>query len=142
VGDGKARSNPVHPEDVARACLEALERGPEDVPIGGPEVLARDEVARLALAAVGARPRLLRIPAWMARAGAVLMRPLHPRVSDLSRFAIGAMTTECVAPARGEKRLSDWFRERLRGGQTGASSPAPPAGSAPASSARPRAPRA
>ncbi len=51
-GDGGFRINPIHGADLAVACADAVEGGPADVPIGGPDVLTHEAIARDAFAAV------------------------------------------------------------------------------------------
>ena len=113
IGDGRARTNPVHEEEVAAACVDALGGGPGDVELGGPEVLTRREIVELAFAALGRRPRLLRVPPWLFRAMGALARPLHPRMGELMRFFAAVAATDAVAPARGHMRLSEYFAARV-----------------------------
>jgi len=63
IGDGRARTNPVHQADVAGKLLENLESGPTELSVGGPEVFTRREIAELAFAVIGKRPRVLPVPA-------------------------------------------------------------------------------
>ena len=57
VGAGGARTNPVHEEDVARECADAVEVGERELSVGGPETYTRREIAELAFAARGASRR-------------------------------------------------------------------------------------
>ena len=41
IGDGRARTNPVHHRDVAQVLLENLSSGPAEVSVGGPDILTR-----------------------------------------------------------------------------------------------------
>ncbi len=69
IGDGLARTNPIHDGDVARACVEAIE-GPareKEMEVGGPEVLTRKEIAMLACEALGRPVRLRKLPVAVAR---------------------------------------------------------------------------
>jgi uncharacterized protein YbjT (DUF2867 family) len=112
IGDGRARTNPIHDEDLAAACVAALERPDNaELPIGGPEVLTRREVLELAHSALGTPPRLRFAPAWAVRGAARLIRPLAPRLGELAQFLAVVSTSDFVAPAHGERRLGDYFRE-------------------------------
>ncbi|WP_437945768.1 NAD(P)H-binding protein [Sorangium sp. So ce296] len=114
-GDGLARTNPVHPADVAEALAEVLAGGPDVVPVGGPDVMTRDEVMRLAFDAVGKKGLIVHVPAGVLRSTSVLLEGIHPRLSDLLEFAAAVMTSDSVAPARGTRPLRAWF-EALAGG--------------------------
>ncbi|MBM3771598.1 MAG: NAD-dependent epimerase/dehydratase family protein [Acidimicrobiia bacterium] len=110
LGDGSARTNPIHAADVARAVVEHLRDGPLDVSIGGPDVLTRRGIA--ALAATGLRPRFVSIPAPVARFHARLAGLLNPRLGELMAFAAAVSVVDCVAPAYGHERLADYFHSR------------------------------
>lgn len=114
VADGKARTNPVHPADVAIQMLENLESGPPEISMGGPEILSRREIAELAFHVIGKRPRVLRIPAGVFRWGAWIAGLSNPRLGELLEFAVAVSTTDCVAPCSGRRRLEDYFRSIAR----------------------------
>lgn len=114
-GDGLARTNPVHPVDVAEALAEVIAGGPDVVPVGGPDVMTRDEVMRLAFDAVGKKGYIVHLPAGVFRSTSVLLEGIHPRMSDLLEFVAAVMTSDSVAPARGTRPLRAWFGGELRG---------------------------
>lgn len=109
IGDGTAKTNPIHPDDVADALVESLEEGPSDRPIGGPEVLTRNEILGLAFEARGRPLRALHLPPGLFRLHAALLAPIHPRLSELLEFATAVSTHDAVAERYGSRRLGDWF---------------------------------
>lgn len=111
IGDGSARTNPVHEADVAAAALDGWRRGAAEVNVGGPTVLTREAIARLALDAVGRPPRVARVPAGAFRAVAAAMRPFHPRLAALLAFGTEVSVRDVVAPALGRRELADHCRE-------------------------------
>ncbi len=113
IGDGRARTNPVHEHEVAAACVDALGGGPGDVELGGPEVLTRRDIVELAFAALGKRPRLFRLPPGLFGVMGTIARPLHPRLGDLMRFFAAVASSDALAPARGTMRLSEYFAARV-----------------------------
>lgn len=110
IGDGSARSNPIHATDVARAVVEHLEDGPVDVSIGGPDVLTRRGIAEAA--AEGLSPRFVSLPSAVARLNARMAGLFSPRVGELMAFAAAVSVVDCVAPTYGRERLVDYFRSR------------------------------
>jgi uncharacterized protein YbjT (DUF2867 family) len=112
-GNGGALTNPVHPLDVAEACVEVLALGHGVcVSVGGPDIISREEIVRMAFEAVGKEPRILHLPRLMVLAFATLLRPLHPHLGEVLEFATRAFTSEFIAPARGRRRLVEYFAER------------------------------
>ncbi|MBY0502458.1 MAG: NAD(P)H-binding protein [Bryobacteraceae bacterium] len=117
VGDGQAKSNPIHEEDVARACLARLEGESCQIDVGGPDIYTRREMAELAFRALGREPRVWpvspRVFGWMGRLSGIG----SPRKRELFEFLGAVSTTTCVAPLYGERRLEDYFESltNLRG---------------------------
>ena len=115
IGNGRARTNPIHEADVAKACAElALKQGNTEMNIGGPETFTRQEVAELAFTVLGKKPRVMHVPALMPRVMKPLIAPFNKRIGDLVEFLGYVATHECVAPSYGEKRLEDYFRQQMQ----------------------------
>jgi uncharacterized protein YbjT (DUF2867 family) len=110
LGDGSARSNPIHPTDVAQACLDCIVKGPAELNIGGPDILTRRQIAELAFEAVGKKQRILRMPASVMDFGAYVTRIVNPRLGELLEFLSRVATVDCVAPAKGKLHLADYFK--------------------------------
>lgn len=113
VGGGASRSNPIHPADLAAACVANLSDGAAEVPLGGPDVLTRREIVEAAFAALGKKPRTISVPLGAMLVGATLARVASPRTGDLLAFAGRVSAVDCVAPAYGSRRLADYFREAV-----------------------------
>ncbi|HKG11746.1 MAG TPA: SDR family oxidoreductase [Pyrinomonadaceae bacterium] len=117
VGRGDARTNPIHEADVARACVEALEGGARELPVGGPDVYTRREVALLAFEALGKRPKVTSLPPGLMRS---LIKPLayfDRRLYDLLDFGVAVSTNDVVAPPYGARGLGEHFRRLASGGE-------------------------
>lgn len=111
IGDGRARTNPIADQDLAALCLDAaLAAEPAlEIAAGGPDVMTRRELAELAFAALGRPPRIRRIPTWLVRAGALALRPIHPRMSQFAGFMAALADHDAIAPVRGHRRLAEHF---------------------------------
>lgn len=111
IGDGSARTNPIGDDDLAAICAGAIDADERALVIdaGGPDVVTRHAIAELAFAAAGVRPRYRRVPPWLGRLGAALLRPVHPRVGQFAAFIAAISTMDLIAPARGRDRLTDAF---------------------------------
>ncbi len=109
-GDGLARTNPVHPREVAQVCVDVLGQTTNvRIPLGGPEVLTRADIVRLAFAAAGRKPRLLHLPRWVLIVFARVIRRAHPRLAEVTDFTARALTNDFLAPTTGTHRLADHF---------------------------------
>ena len=110
IGEGRARTNPVHQADVAHKLFECLASGPEELSVGGPDIFTRRQIAELAFTVLGKRPRVLRVPARVFRFGAKVAGLRNPRLRELLEFVEAVSTTDGVAPPVGRLRLEDHFR--------------------------------
>ncbi len=111
IGDGRARTNPVHQTDVAGQLLEHLASGPDELSVGGPETFTRREIAELAFTVLGKRPRVIRVPAVAFQLGARIVGLANPRLGELFEFVAAVSITDGVAPSVGRLRLEDHFRK-------------------------------
>ena len=111
IGDGTARTNPIHELDVAVACADALAGGAAEIPAGGPDVFTRRELVELAFRAVGREPRITHVSPGVFRVLATLSRPLNPRLAALLEFGSAVSLIDSIAPVRGTRRLEDYFRD-------------------------------
>jgi uncharacterized protein YbjT (DUF2867 family) len=116
LGDGKARTNPVHQADVAQSALDAaMDPGVSELDIGGPDIVTRREIAELAFAAVGKRPRILRLPASLMELGGAIAKITNPRMGELLEFVSRVAVVDCVAPSAGKRKLSDYLNQFAAG---------------------------
>lgn len=112
IGDGSATTNPVHELDVAESVLGAvLAPGSTDVELGGPETLTRRRIAELAFHACRKAPRLIAMPVWLMRVIACFYWFVNRRMAELLAFVIPASTTDCIATAKGTRKLGAYFEE-------------------------------
>lgn len=115
IGDGSARTNPIHDADLAVVCADAVETDIGDRQVGGPETLTRRGCAELALRALGKKTRTPVLAPGLVRAQGRLIRPLNPRVGDLVAFFEEVFTHDLVVPAYGTRMLEPYFAELVEG---------------------------
>ncbi len=120
VGEGGVRTNPVHEEDVARECADAVEVGEKELHVGGPETYTRREIAELAFAALKREPKISSLPPWLVRSLLKPVRLYDQRLYDFCDFGVAASTTDLVAPPAGTRSFKKYF-EQLAGGGPGPS---------------------
>ncbi|MEN8374313.1 MAG: NAD(P)H-binding protein [Gemmatimonadota bacterium] len=112
IGDGSARTNPIHEADLARVCVDAVEEaGVGEAAVGGPEVLSRRQIAEFALAALGAPQKIRVVPSLAAKLVGAVIRPINPRVADLTAFYARVSNEDLIAPRYGTRRIAEYFEQ-------------------------------
>ena len=114
-GDGQARSNPIHEEDLAQVCVDAIEsRESAVIPAGGPFAHTRREALEMAFQSMGKPPKITSVPLWIPGAASSAMKWFAPRVGDLMQFLQVLSANDFIAPARGSRTLDDYYKKTLR----------------------------
>ncbi|WP_448627713.1 SDR family oxidoreductase [Geodermatophilus sp. URMC 64] len=89
-GRGRSLSNEVAADDVAEACvrLATMADPPEEIELGGPEALTRQQVVDAFERAYGVRFRRLSVPRPVLRLGARALRRRKPELASLLGMAL------------------------------------------------------
>jgi uncharacterized protein YbjT (DUF2867 family) len=111
IGNGTNKLNPIHGADLAKVCVDAVTGKEHEIPIGGPVTYSTREIAELAFSILGEKPKITRIPPWLAHLVAKLIRPFTKHMSDLAQFFITAGQNDGVAPATGTRILKSYYEE-------------------------------
>lgn len=110
-------TNPIHEADLAVVVVDALEGGEGITEAGGPEVLSREAIARLAFEAVGKKARFVSVPPGLARFNAGLVGAVDQRLKEVIRFVAAIHEHDIVAPPHGSRRLGPYLEAVARGGR-------------------------
>lgn len=111
IGSGAHRTNPIHEEDLAGVCVEAVAGEQREYEAGGPETYTRKEIQELAFAALGKRPRMISVPPALIKAGLRALRPFDRRRYELLLFLVSVTQVDCVAPATGVHSFERYYGE-------------------------------
>ena len=111
IGNGKNKINPIHGADLAKVCVDAVTGKEHEIPVGGPVVYSIQEIAELAFSILGKKPKITRIPTWLAKSAVIAIRPFNKQMSDLAEFFIVASQSDGVAPATGSYTLEGYYQE-------------------------------
>jgi uncharacterized protein YbjT (DUF2867 family) len=109
-GSGEQKTNPIHGEDLAAVCVDAIEGLEQEIKVGGPETLTYNEIAKIAFEVAGKEPNITRIPDWMRT---VILRMI--RVFTNSKFYgpieffLTVTAIDMIAPKYGTHRLREHF---------------------------------
>jgi uncharacterized protein YbjT (DUF2867 family) len=110
LGSGETLTNPVHEDDVATVCAEAIGRADTEIPVGGPDIFSRRQIVELAFEVLGKKPRIKRVPPWLFRGMIAPMRLVNPRIHALMAFGAAVSAIDVVAPATGRRDLRSYFQ--------------------------------
>lgn len=110
-GDGSTRLNPIHGEDLAKFCLDAIERDETEFAVGGPDVLSVNEIAHLAFSSLGKPGRLTHVPDSIRSLSLSIAKLLPERHGGPAEFFLTMLSGDAIAPTYGSQHLQDYFDE-------------------------------
>ncbi len=110
-GRGENRLNPIHGQDLAEVCVQALENSANEVNIGGPTVFSFKEIAELAFTVLNKPVKISFLPVWVKK---LLIKSIKTFSSAKTygpvEFLLTAITMDGLAPVHGKEQLKDFFK--------------------------------
>ena len=109
-GNGELRANPIHGEDLAVVCVDAIDSSDKEIQIGGPETLTQNEIASIAFDILGKKPKITHIPGWVRAVILKLARLFTgSKVYGPIEFFMTVMSIDMLAPEYGKHTLKEYF---------------------------------
>lgn len=109
-GTGDYRINPIHGQDLAKVCFEAIGRPETEIEVGGPEIFTHKQIAKLAFDVVHKDAKISCMPLWLKNTILWLMRRFtSSKTYGPIEFLMTALSMDGVAPACGKEKLKDYF---------------------------------
>ena len=109
-GNGETRANPIHGEDLAVVCVDAIDRLDKEIQAGGPEILTQNEIASIAFDILGCKRKVTYIPAWVRITILKLVRLLTgSKFYGPVEFFMTVMAIDMIAPKYGKHTLKEYF---------------------------------
>lgn len=109
-GNGELRANPIHGEDLAVVCVDAIDGTDKEIEIGGPETLTQNDIASIAFDILGKKPKITHIPDWVRVTILKLVRLLTgSKVYGPVEFFMTVMAMDMLAPEYGKHTLKEYF---------------------------------
>ncbi|SGY89229.1 SDR family oxidoreductase [Moritella viscosa] len=109
-GSGNVRLNPIHGEDLARFCLEAIDKPDRELDIGGPEVFSVSEIAKAAFNAQDKRVKITYLPDWIRKIALFIATMLPEALGGPAEFFLTAMAQDMIAPSYGNRKIDPYFK--------------------------------
>ena len=115
-GSGEQKTNPIHGEDLAEICADAIDSTDQVINVGGPETLTYNEIAGIAFEVAGKESKITRIPNWVRTTILKLLRAFTSiEFYGPIEFFLTVTAIDMIAPEYGTHRLKNHFvmlRER------------------------------
>ena len=109
-GNGELKANPIHGEDLAAVCVDAIENPDQEIKVGGPETLTHNEIAATAFEVIGIKPKITHIPDWVRAAILKVVRIFTgSKVYGPIEFFLTVMAIDMLAPEYGKYTLKEYF---------------------------------
>ncbi|MGF1732502.1 SDR family oxidoreductase [Photobacterium kasasachensis] len=110
-GDGSLKGNPIHGEDLAEYCVNAISGTKQELNVGGPQTLTQNEIASIAFEALGTPPQITHIPDWCRVAICKLLTTFtSSKFYGPFEFFLTVMGREMVAPQYGNRTLKEYYQ--------------------------------
>lgn len=109
IGDGMARTNSIHHEDLAKVVVQYLTAGPDIIEVGGPLIHTRMEMAEMIKEKLGGQ--IIKVPKNIAEMGVAIPKFFSDDMGDKLDYFTFITTNDMI----GEKNGSITFSEYLEG---------------------------
>ncbi len=114
-GDGNYKLNPIHGADLAKICVDKMEIDEKEVEVGGPDIFTQNEIAELALKVWDKKNKIIHLPDWLRKFTIWTVRTFtSSKIYGPVEFFLTAMAFDNVAPKYGEKKLEDFFKNKVK----------------------------
>lgn len=110
-GNGENKLNPIHGEDLAEVCIEAILRKDKEIIIGGPDILTQNEIAILAFKSLDKPVKIKYLPDAIRRIAICMLKTFtSSKTYGPYEFFLTLMAQDNIAPRYGKHRLRDFFK--------------------------------
>ena len=115
-GTGECRINPIHGEDLAEVCVNAVDEAEREINVGGPDIFTHNQILAIAFESLGKPVKISRIPIWLRNVILATLR-LFTSVKTYGplEFFMTVLAMDMVAPTYGKHHLKDFFLENCSG---------------------------
>lgn len=111
---GKCKMNPIHGEDVAKVCVNAIQTNEKNIEVGGPEIFTHNEMATLAFKTLNKTPKIKYVPDCFRKMVLFLTRLLtNSKTYGPVEFFMTVLAMDMVAPKYGDQTLASFFKSEV-----------------------------
>ena len=118
-GSGEYQINPIHGQDLAEICVQAINSKLKEINVGGPEIFTHNQILDVAFQVCGKPVKTSRIPIWIRNTILTIMRMLTPiKVYGPLEFFMTVLATDMIAPQYGQILLKDYYQSEFNKGRS------------------------
>jgi uncharacterized protein YbjT (DUF2867 family) len=111
-GSGENRINPIHGEDLAEVCVNAVDETEREINVGGPDVFTHNQILAIAFESLEKPIKISKIPIWLRNVILTTLRLLTSvKTYGPLEFFMTVLAMDMVAPTCGKYHLKDFFLE-------------------------------
>ncbi|RKE95358.1 SDR family oxidoreductase [Ichthyenterobacterium magnum] len=113
-GNGEQKFNPIHGEDLAIVCMQAIKSASNEIIVGGPDILTLNEIGEMALDAHQKPVKIIHLPDWIRRFIIWALRTFtSSKTYGPIEFFLTLMAKDNIAPRFGTHRLHNFFKDAV-----------------------------
>jgi uncharacterized protein YbjT (DUF2867 family) len=113
-GSGEYKINPIHAEDLAEVCVNAVDGAENEINVGGPDVLTHNEILAIAFGALAKKVKIFKIPIWISALLLMILRIFSStKTYGPIEFFMTVLAVDMVAPTYGKHHLKEFFLENI-----------------------------
>ncbi|WP_330959905.1 SDR family oxidoreductase [Photobacterium sp. 53610] len=113
-GTGQLKLNPIHGDDLANFCIEAIDSNQKELDVGGPQILTHREIAKVAFRVLQQPEKITCLPDWLRKGVLAVARLLPVQVAGPVEFFAAATAQDMVAPVYGQHTLEAFYTSYAR----------------------------
>lgn len=114
-GNGNYKMNPIHGEDLAKVCVDAVQSGKTEILVGGPDILTYNGIAKMAFGIARKNTKITHIPNWLQGTILFLLRSFtSSKTYGPVEFIMTVLTMDMVAPQYGDYTLEKFFNKQAQ----------------------------
>ncbi|WP_071146753.1 SDR family oxidoreductase [Bacteroides ihuae] len=114
-GDGKLILNPIHGEDLAQVCIDAINSDKKEINVGGPDLLSQNAIAELAFKAYSKPAKIIHLSDWIRKSVLWMARTFtSSKTYGPIEFFMTTMVMDMQAPQYGTHKLEDFFNGQTK----------------------------
>lgn len=116
-GSGEYRINPIHGEDLAEVCVNAVIGEEKEINVGGPDILTHNDILAIAFESLNKKKKISRIPIWLRNFILVTLKFFTSvKTYGPVEFFMTVLAVDMIAPTYGKHHLKDFFLENKEDG--------------------------